>query len=393
MEQLTKGHSLNGYSDSDRREYLAKKEDEEKTAHANSMAARYRSFKSRFSGTSTPGDAMNPPELWKVALAKYQRYCAELGLSNEEKVSLMHNLFTGDAETYFFSNLDGIKNWGTLVETLNERYNSYAHQRGVLDSLRHLHNADFIKDDCHAAEALVQVAHQIEVLIPQAPRGNQSDQDKLEHLHRAVLGTEWSRAPISNLATTPRSYKQFFDELKTAEQSHRLEKKVAALKFGRASGRSSIVTQDVMGSSSNFFTDQARYGRDPTARHVARIDDSADNRCFNCGDRGDRALRCPKPRDNERIAREKFRWTARKGRNVTEVLKTVKQYYLNLAAHVNYLNCGSGNCFDTDDLDDAIDGLDDTAADAHHTEAVTGTAEFQSEGASLANALDSDEDF
>lgn len=381
----------------EQREYALRMAAEDKTDRANAMAARYRSVKSRFSGKSDPGDRTQQPELWKVALAKYQRHCSELDLDNQEKVSLIHNMFTGDAETFYYSNLDGIKNWGTLIESLNERYNSYAHQRGVLDTLRNLHIADFTTDDCDTASALLQVAHQIEVLVPQAPKGHQSDQDKLEHLHRAVLGTEWSRAPISNLATTPRTYKQFYDELKTAEQSHRLERKIAAQKFGRTKAR--VLTREALGPSSTFFTGQARYGRDPKARQVAKIDDSEDDRCFNCGDPNHRHSKCPKPRDDERIARERVKWAARRGKTIGEAFRTVKKAYLNLAAHVNYLNCANGpDCFGDDDLDDAIDRMDDSTAEAYHLLADrsaehAATAPSTGEHASLSNALDSDEGF
>lgn len=99
-------------------------------------------------------------------------------------------MFTGDAETFYYSNLDGIKNWGTLIEALNQRYNTSALQHGVLDILLNSYIADFISEECDASEALVKVALQIEVLVPQEPKGNQMDQEKLKHLHRSVLGTE-----------------------------------------------------------------------------------------------------------------------------------------------------------------------------------------------------------
>lgn len=54
----------------------------------------------------------------------------------------------------------------------------------------------------------------------------------------------------------------------------------------------------------------------------------------------------------------------RKGNTVTDAFKTVKKAYINLAAHVNYLNCiNPTNYVDADD-DDDIAGLDDPSAEA-----------------------------
>lgn len=98
------------YTAHETREYAEQKSAGAKTNRANSMAARYRSVKSRFSGKCDRSDTTTSPELWKVALAKYQKHCTELELDSLEKVSLIHNMFTGNAETYFYSNLDGIRN-------------------------------------------------------------------------------------------------------------------------------------------------------------------------------------------------------------------------------------------------------------------------------------------
>lgn len=371
-------------TEEERAEIARKKAIDEHRVLSNAIANRYKTDRVRFNGTGS----------WKDAVSRYERICMELVMTNKQKAAFFHYALSGDADHFYTEHLDGSDDWAAIVGAFDGRYNSYARQRGALDALRNLHLSDFLVEGRSEGQALEALAAKVEELVPQAPAGKTGDQDKLEHLHHGVTGAEWARSAINNLATTPKSYKAFFDELKTAEQHHRLEKKIGSATL--RSHRSRAAPTGNNSPTNVWFTGQGRYGRDPSGRSVARTSDAKDRACYNCGETGHLANACKKPRDDVRIAEARVRDLKRK-RNPKSAFKALRELYLESCAHISFLSCSGHSDQDSDDESawgsGSESGADDAAATAqqyHNLAASAPSAATSRADPSLANALGSD---
>lgn len=106
---------------------------------------------------------------------------------------------------------------------MNDRYNGQARKRSIVDELRAMTLHDFVADNLTEGEALQKMARRIERLVPQCPPGKNTDGDKRDTLYYAVRMFDWAQLPITGLAGSNKSYKEFLDELATAEQKHRIK--------------------------------------------------------------------------------------------------------------------------------------------------------------------------
>lgn len=161
-------------------------------------------------------------ESWNIALARYLRAAKELSLCGLEKVAYIHHIFRGNAEQQFYDELEGIRNWSELVLTLNERYNGPARRQSIADELLNLTSDEYLDSDSHCGEALQKLACRIQKLVPQAPHGRNTDVEKRDALYYAVRARTWAEAPIFVISQGMRTYKQFLDELASADQNYRI---------------------------------------------------------------------------------------------------------------------------------------------------------------------------
>lgn len=176
---------------------------------SSKLQARHNGDRQKFGGSTS--------ENWSLALARYQRHCRELRLSASQKVDFTHHKFRDDAEHFYYEEFDGIRNWGDFVSILNSRHNSYARKQAIAEQILDLQLDDFIDTNTDEGSALQHLARRIEVLVPQAPVGENGDKDKRKALHRAVRKYKWA-APVMNKLSFEEStpYKDFLHGLTNA---------------------------------------------------------------------------------------------------------------------------------------------------------------------------------
>lgn len=308
---------------------------------SSKLQARYKGEKQKFGGS--------PDENWSIALARYQRHSRELCLSAAQKVDFIHHMFRDDAEHFYYEELEAIRNWGDLVSTLNTRYNSYARKQAIADQVADLRLDDFTGSDFDEGEALQKLARQIEVLVPQAPIGENTDKDKRKALHHGVRKFVWAQPVINTLAYQPRKpYKEFLHELTAAEQNHRVAKELRASSNRHLRSRMSVQSgakhrnnKGGSGSPSQaadiWYAGQAQLGLDPKAKKLPKVSSGSDRRCYNCGDKSHVVDRCLKPRDEVRILKGRLKGTTR-GKDSKTTVRVLKEMLMEQAAHVNFLS-------------------------------------------------------
>lgn len=140
-------------------------------------------------------------------------------MSQQQKLEFLPLILKDNAEQFFFDELEQLNNWGEVLRIMNYRYNGQARKRSIVDELCDMTLHDFIDDNITAGEALQKMARRIERLVPQCPPGKNTDSDKRDMLFYAVRMFDWAQQPITTLAGSNKSCKEFLDELATAEQN------------------------------------------------------------------------------------------------------------------------------------------------------------------------------
>lgn len=182
---------------------------------ASKVMSRYSQDRQRFGGSTQDN--------WTMSLAKYERMASELGMSPAQKLQLIHHMFRDDAEHFYYDELQDVPSWEEMVQILDKRYNGPARQQSIIDEVRTMTIQDFAAGSEHEGNLLQRLARGIERLVPQCISGRNGDQDKQDALYYAIRSCEWSSGPITSLSTqADKPYKQFLDELATAEQNHRI---------------------------------------------------------------------------------------------------------------------------------------------------------------------------
>ena len=371
---------------------------------ASKVMSRYSQDRRRFEGSTQDN--------WTMSLAKYERMESELGMSSAQKLQLIHHMFRDDAEHFYYDELQDVPPWEEMVQILDKRYNGPARQQSIIDEVRTMTIQDFAAGSEHEGNSLQRLSKRIEHLVLQCISGRNGDQDKRDSLYYAVRSFEWSSGPITSLSTqADKPYKQFLDELATAEQNHRI---AGGLK-GKPSRYSRTFRQPQVPlsphtartpdgsphSASVWFAGQARYGRDPRARKTTNTTTKYDRRCYNCNGTDHIVNKCSLPLDDIRIMGNRIKQLT-SGKEQKFIEKVLKKMLLEQSAHINFLsekliesmNVNNG-ISDTDPVSSAEDLLDDqNELDADNTTSLlfTTTVTPRDTHPSLANVLDEGDD-
>ena len=206
--------------------------------------------------------------------------------------------------------------------------------------------------DHDEGEALQRLARRIEVLVPQAPAGENADRDKRKALHQGVRKFVWAEPIINTLSYSPRKpYKEFLHELAASEQNHRVASALRASSsrqprtrpYGRSGDhRRGEGGQSALGPSGSraadiWYAGQAQLGWDPKARRVPRMNVRYDRQCYNCGDKSHVVDKCTKPRDEVRVLKGRLRSMTR-GKDAKTTIQVLKELLMEQSAHVNFLS-------------------------------------------------------
>lgn len=281
----------------------------EKTAH--NIAMRLKDNDKKFSG--------DLGENWMEFVDEYTQIARDYSLNPPQKLQYLHNLFRGDAKRFF---LDRIASYATTfqqaVEMVTSEYNSPVRQTRVKNYLNTLRVSSFVSKGLAVPEALSQVYKVITKYSRQAPRSHQGEAHKVEFLHNAVIGYEWSHEPLSRVATHDLSFQQLYGELEAALQLYN-EARLAIIRDRASSQESGSIRNN---PSNVFYSGQGRYIRNPSeirtipnnskGKSEKRFDPLSVQGCFNCDAPGHLFRDCPKPRNSARAAARKIEYYSKK---------------------------------------------------------------------------------
>lgn len=139
---------------------------------------------------------------------------------------------------------------------IDEEYNYPVRQARVKNFLNSLRVHDYIADKVDAAMALAKVYKLILKLSRQVPASHRGDAHRIEFLRRAVIGYDWSREPLSRVATNGLTFQQLYGELEAAVHLDK-DSKVATIR-DRASNAVRDESDDVVAIN---YDGQGRYNR------------------------------------------------------------------------------------------------------------------------------------
>lgn len=260
-------------------------------------------------------------------------------------------MFCGDTEQHYYSELEPIQDWHTLIRHLNDRYNGHARQQAIADEIRNLTITDYSSEP-YEGLALQKLSRRIERLVPQAPHGRNTDLDKRDAMYYAIRSRSCPDSAIATISSENKTYKQFLDELATAEQNYRTSLALRSRTPHFSTNTHSPASRTWPSSTrtrppstsppsspaaSVWFVSQGKYGRDPKAKRIRKIRDRTDRKCHNCGSTSHLCNECTKPRDELRILENciKDLLHSQSPSSYTQVLHRLLH---DQATHINFLS-------------------------------------------------------
>jgi hypothetical protein len=159
---------------------------------------------------------------------KFQIYLTvanDYQLSEAQKLSLVHNLFEGDALRYYNSNVQGKAKSITdvHVEMLLE-FNSITRQCRVKNQMRALRlNAIVETKQLTESEALDFIREKITTMLPQCPESFNNEAYKAELLRESVIGALWATEAIGRCSSNNSTFQELFQALHLALHQHEEE--------------------------------------------------------------------------------------------------------------------------------------------------------------------------
>ena len=135
------------------------------------------------------------------------RDCAQdFHLSDEQMLRFFHNVFDGEAKRYYRSHvIQHAQDFNSATLLMVNEFNSLTRQSRARKRLQNLELPQIMETKrIPVSEALEELRETITNCTPQGPPTHQSEQDKTEYLHDAVIGVEWAKSVLTqSLATIP----------------------------------------------------------------------------------------------------------------------------------------------------------------------------------------------
>ena len=304
-------------------------------------------------------------EDWNKAFKRFEQYANKFNLLDDIKASCIQLVFRDDAETFFLKKLEPYHHdYQTMIQLLNDRYNSPQRKRSMLDEISKLTFAEFKSSEKTESVALSALARRIERIVPQLDPPHNDEKAKREVLRSALLETPWAQTTIYNLmhsSSDSKTYKQFYDELTAAEHQHRIFSVTKPSKHVPTTHTKTTTTTpsiSKLGSAeaSIWYQGQARYGRDRNAFKRGTISSSSRSlNCYNCGKQGHGVSNCRAPKDEVRIVKARIRYLLT-GKIPEKQVIIPKALLGEHAAHINFLSDELCAYFTRDDFAPAISG-------------------------------------
>lgn len=288
----------------------------EKTAH--NVAMRLKDQDKKFTGELG--------ECWSEFVDHYVQVCNDYSLTQNQRLLLMHNILSKDAQRFY---LDRVRDYASTFEQavnmIEMEYNSPVRQTRVKNYLSNLRVSKLVNDGAEVSIALAKVYRQIINLSRQVPASHHGEAHRIEFLRRAVVGYDWSREPLSRVATHSLTFQQLYGELEAAVQLDK-ESKLANLQ-DRASSVGDQGVESDGGIASINYAGQGRYSIPTKGRRTSYgqgrqigYDNGSKNKidplslvgCFNCGEKSHFARDCTRPKNFAAAAARKIEYLQNK---------------------------------------------------------------------------------
>lgn len=158
-------------------------------------------------------------ECWIENVDEYEKISLYYNLTPPQKLQYIHNIVMKDSQRFY---IERVKAYATTFEKsvrmISEEYNSPVRQGRVKYFLNSLRVHDYVGDNTDAAMALTKVYNLVLKLSLKVPTSNRGDGNRIEFLRRAVIGYDWSREPLSRVATNGVMFQKLYGELEVAVQ-------------------------------------------------------------------------------------------------------------------------------------------------------------------------------
>lgn len=174
---------------------------EARTAH--NVARRLNDNENKFSGDLA--------QCWQDFADNYSQIASDYNLTDEHKLKYFHNLLTKDAHRFYVDTVKSAANtYSEAFKLLEGKFNSVVRQTRVKNHLSNLRVRSYESEDTDTAAALYTVYKRILTLSRQVVESHGRDVHKIEFLREAVVGYDWSREPLSRIATASLTFQQLY---------------------------------------------------------------------------------------------------------------------------------------------------------------------------------------
>lgn len=256
-------------------------------------------------------------------LETYSELCTDLGMSEEQKLQYMHNLFMGEALRFFRDNVaKSATDFEDANKLMREEYNSVTRQNRCRAQLQKLRLADIMrKGKIGTVAALEFMRNEITKLAGQGPAEYRLEAHKREYLQEAVIGNSWATQCLATCKIENWSFQKLYTALDAAYLHHE-QSEAAKKRDGRKSDLEGQLSQKPIGT---YYEGQGMYGRPrkPGSRSSAPyqprpfVPGNKKKLCFNCGEPGHFIRDCKKPQN---IALTVAGMVNKKGSNTKAIL-------------------------------------------------------------------------
>jgi len=187
----------------------------------------------------------------------YSEACLDFEMNATQKLKFFHRIFEGEAKTFYRNNIaHKVGSFNEAIVVMRNEYSSIARQNRVRKFLQGLSLRSIMREKrLSVSESLDHLREVISKYAPQGPENHRSENDKIEYLSDALVGTDWAKPVLaqSTSASPAWSFQQLFTALDTAWLHEQREKDSKA-----KSSSSSLVPSSLPGV--NFVGQQRTYG-------------------------------------------------------------------------------------------------------------------------------------
>jgi hypothetical protein len=131
-------------------------------------------------------------------ISNYMDATNDYNLTNQQKMDFMHHLLDGEAKRFYREEvLSSCTNFAEATAMMQAEFNSLTRQNVVRKHLHKLRLVTIVKKrNCTVTEGLEELREIITKLTPQGPRTHRSEEDKVEYLYKAVVGSSWAKSSL-----------------------------------------------------------------------------------------------------------------------------------------------------------------------------------------------------